>query len=395
MDVYKVGEEVISEAMEVEEIVTEVGLTRNQVGKWLVKMIGMSVMLFQARLRRRRLARTWYSSISIPPYHTDQEELRELKAQIQELLDRGFIRLSASSWGPPVLFVMKNDGSGTVFSKIDLRFGYHQLKIRPGNVLKIAFRTRYGHYEFLVMSFDLTNALAPFIRLMNGVLEPFLDSTCSLKGRGNGRSSKFEAVNNWFRPSFVTEVRSFVGLASYYHRFAKNFSSIATHLTNLTKKEIPFEWTEKCEESFQKLKNLLTTAPILALLHKNVIAYASCQLNVYERNYPIHNLELAAIEWMDLLKDYDVIIQYHPGKANVVAHTLSQKAVSMGSLACLSVSKRPLAKEIQTVESKFMQLGISETGGVLAIIVVRATFIDEIKTKQFEDENLEELRKKL
>ena len=97
---------------------------------------------------------------------------------------------------------------------------------------------------------------------------------------------------------------------------------------------------------------------------------------------------------MELLKDYDVTIQYHPGKANVVADALSRKVVSMGSLACLSVSKRPLAKEIQTLDSKFMQLGISERGGVLTSIEVRATFIEEIKAKQFEDENLEELRKR-
>ncbi|WMV59254.1 hypothetical protein MTR67_052639 [Solanum verrucosum] len=132
---------------------------------------------------------------------------------------------------------------------------------------------------------------------------------------------------------------------------------------------------------------------------KNVIAYTSCELKVYERNYPTHDLELAAIvfalkiwrhylygvkcevfidhrclqyvftqndlnlrqrRWMELLKDYDVTIQYHPGKANVVADALSRKAVSMCSLDCLSVTKRPLAKEIQTLESKFMQLGISE-----------------------------------
>ncbi|WMV45460.1 hypothetical protein MTR67_038845 [Solanum verrucosum] len=76
---------------------------------------------------------------------------------------------------------------------------------------------------------------------------------------------KIEAVKNWVRPSSVMEVRSFVGLASYYLRFVKNIASIATHLTNLTKKEIPFEWTKKCEESFQRLKNLLTTTLILAL----------------------------------------------------------------------------------------------------------------------------------
>ncbi|WMV45148.1 hypothetical protein MTR67_038533 [Solanum verrucosum] len=91
---------------------------------------------------------------------------------------------------------------------------------------------------------------------------------------------------------------------------------------------------------------------------------------------------------MELLKDYDVTIQYHPCKANKVADALSQKAVSMDSLTCLSVTKRPLAKEIQTLECKFMQLGISEKCGVLARIDVRATFIEEIKAKQFEKENL-------
>ncbi|WMV36714.1 hypothetical protein MTR67_030099 [Solanum verrucosum] len=129
---------------------------------------------------------------------------------------------------------------------------------------------------------------------------------------------QIEAVKNWVRPSSVTEVRSFVGLASYYRRFVKNFSSIATHLKNLTKKEIPFEWTKKCEERFEKLKTFLTTAPILALsvkckdfivycdtshsglgvvlMHdKNVIAYASRQLKVHERNYSTHDLELAAV----------------------------------------------------------------------------------------------------
>ncbi|WMV46160.1 hypothetical protein MTR67_039545 [Solanum verrucosum] len=97
---------------------------------------------------------------------------------------------------------------------------------------------------------------------------------------------------------------------------------------------------------------------------------------------------------MKLLKDYDVTIQYHPSKANVVADALSRKTVSMGSLACLSVIKRPLAKEIQTLESKLKQLCILEKGAVLASIEVRATFIEEIKAKQFEDENLNELKKK-
>ncbi|KAL4020358.1 hypothetical protein IC575_019131 [Cucumis melo] len=133
-------------------------------------------------------------------------ELKELKVQLQELLDKGFIRPSVSPWGAPVLFVKKKDGSmrlcidyrelnkvtvknryplpriedlfdqlqgATVFSKIDLRSGYHQLRIRDGDIPKTAFRSRYGHYEFIVMSFGLTNAPAVFMDLMNRCLRTF------------------------------------------------------------------------------------------------------------------------------------------------------------------------------------------------------------------------------
>ncbi|WMV08136.1 hypothetical protein MTR67_001521 [Solanum verrucosum] len=138
-----------------------------------------------------------------------QAELIELKAQIQDLLDIGFIHPSASPWGAPVLFVKKNDGSmriridyqqlnrvtiqnkyplpqiddlldqlqgASVFSKIDIIFGYHQLKIKPEDVPKTMFRTLYGHYKFLVMSFRLTSAPATFMNLMNGVFKQFFDS---------------------------------------------------------------------------------------------------------------------------------------------------------------------------------------------------------------------------
>ena len=146
--------------------------------------------------------------ISIPPYRMAPVELRELKTQLQDLLDKGFIRPSVSPWGAPVLFVKKKDGTlrlcidyrqlnkvtiknkyplpriddlfdqlqgAQYFSKIDLRSGYHQLKIRDSDVAKTAFRTRYGHYEFLVMSFGLTNAPAAFMDLMNRIFRPFLD----------------------------------------------------------------------------------------------------------------------------------------------------------------------------------------------------------------------------
>jgi len=127
-----------------------------------------------------------------------------------------------------------------------------------------------------------------------------------------------EAVTNWKQPMTVTEVRSFLGLAGYYHRFIEGFSKIARPMTELTKKDKKFVWTEACEKSFQELKKRLTTAPVLTLpdIHKNfvvfcdasrqglgcvlmqngrVVAYASRQLKVHEKNYPTRDLELAVV----------------------------------------------------------------------------------------------------
>ncbi|KAL4016316.1 hypothetical protein IC575_023964 [Cucumis melo] len=189
----------------------------------------------------------------------------------------------------------------TVFSKIDLRSGYHQLRIRDGDIPKTAFRSRYGHYEFVVMSFGLTNAPAVFMDLMNRVFKEFLDSfvivfiddiliyskteaeheehlhqvletlranklyakfsKCEFWLRkvtflGHVVSSegvsvdpaKIEAVTNWTRPSTVSEIRSFTGLAGYYGRFVEDFSRIAT-VDRLTEGN-PFA-EPACEKSFE------------------------------------------------------------------------------------------------------------------------------------------------
>jgi hypothetical protein len=147
--------------------------------------------------------------ISKRPYKMSVEELKELKKQLTELQEAGYIRPSSSPWGAPVLFVLKKDGSqrmcvdyrslndvtiknkyllpriedlfdqmsgARIFSKIDLRSGYHQMKIRPSDIPKMAFSTRYGLYEFMAMSFGLTNAPAYFMNLMNKVFMGYLDT---------------------------------------------------------------------------------------------------------------------------------------------------------------------------------------------------------------------------
>nr|GFA90997.1 putative reverse transcriptase domain-containing protein [Tanacetum cinerariifolium] len=204
------------------------------------------------------------------------------------------------------------------FSKIDLRSGYHQLRVREEDIPKNAFRTRYGHFEFTVMPFDLTNAPAVFMDLMNRVCRLYLDKfvivfiddiliyTKSKKEHevhlklilellkkeklfgkfskcefwlqevhflGHVVSSegihvdpnKIEAMKNWKPPKTPTEIHSFLGLAGYYRQFIASFSKIAKPLTLLTQKNKKFEWGDEQENAFQTLKDMLCDAPILAL----------------------------------------------------------------------------------------------------------------------------------
>jgi hypothetical protein len=288
--------------------------------------------------------------ISKRPYRMPPNELAELKVQLQDLLDKGFICPSASPWGCPALFVKKKDKSlrlcvdyrplnavtiknkyplpridilfdqlaGTkIFSKIDLRSGYHQIKIRSSDIPKIAFSTRYGLYEYLVMSFGLTNAPAYFMYLMNSVFMQELDkfvvvfiddiliysknledhanhlhivlqrlrdhhlyakfSKCEfwldiVKFLGHTISSdgisvdpsKVQEVLDWKPPTSVHQIRSFLGLGGYYRCFIPDFSRIAKPMTEQLKKGVKFSWDQKYEDAFHTLRAHLTTAPVLA-----------------------------------------------------------------------------------------------------------------------------------
>ena len=466
--------------------------------------------------------------ISRAPYRMAPAELKELKVQMEEMVNKGFVRPSTSPWGAPVLFVKKKDGSmrlyidyrelnkvtirnqyplpriddlfdqlqgAKVFSKIDLRSGYHQLRVHDDDVPKTAFRTRYGHFEFLVMPFGLTNAPAAFMDLMNRIFRPYLDqfvivfiddiliysgseeehaehlrivlqilrehrlyaklSKCqfwldSVTFLGHIVSAegvsvdpqKVEAILNWKPPTSVTEIRSFLCLAGYYRKFVEGFSKIAAPLTRLTRKEEPFLWSEACQQSFDELKRRLTSAPVLTLpsgqdgfavycdasrqglgcvLMQNdkVIAYASRQLKKHEQNYPTHDLELASVvfalriwrhylygvpcriftdhkslqylftqkelnmrqrRWIELIKDYECTIEYHPGKANVVADALSRRPMS--SLSHMRVVHLPRLIELRSLG---VRLELTDSGALLATFHVRPVLIDRIRELQIQD----------
>jgi hypothetical protein len=464
------------------------------------------------------------------PYRMAATELAELKKQLKELEQKGYIKSSSSPWGAPVLFVKKKDGSmrlcvdyralnevtvknkyplprindlfdqlkgAKYFSKIDLRSGYYQLRIRHEDVPKTAFMTRYGQHEFTVMPFGLTNAPAYFMNLMNKVFMEELDKFVVIfiddilvysrsaeehgqhlrivlgKLRDHQLYAKFSkcefwlqkvsflghiltaegvaidpekvtAVVNWKRPTSVTEIRSFQGLAGYYRRFIEGFSKIARSMTILLQKDKKFEWTNACERSFCELKRRLTTAPVLVLsdIHKDftiycdtsrqglgcvlmqegrVVAYASRQLETHEQNYPTHDLELAAVvhalkiwrhylignkceiyidhkslkyiftqsdlnlrqrRWLELIKDYNLEIHYHPSKANVVADALSRKAYCHH----LVTQKPELSEEMRELNLTIVPHSLNYN------LTVYPVLDDQIKETQKDDEELMKIK---
>ncbi|GJY56572.1 putative reverse transcriptase domain-containing protein [Tanacetum coccineum] len=366
------------------------------------------------------------------PYRLAPSKMKELSEQLQELSDKGFIRPGSSPWGAPVLFVKKKDGSfrmcidyrelnkltvkncypllgiddlfdqlqgSGIYSKIDLRSGYHQLRVQEQDIPKTAFRTWYGHYEFQVMPFGLTNALAVFMDLMKQVCKPYLDKfvivfiddiliyskdkkeheehlkailellkkeklyakflKCEfwilkvqflghvIDSRGiHVDPAKIESIKDWASPKTPTEIHQFLGLAGYYR------SAPILALPKGSKDFVVY-----CDASHKGLG-------VVLMQREKVIAYASRQLKVHEKNYTTHDLELRSVvfalkkwrhclygtkctvfsdhkslqhildqkelnmrqrHWLELLSDYDCDIRYHLGKANVVANALSHK----------------------------------------------------------------------
>nr|GFC32606.1 putative reverse transcriptase domain-containing protein [Tanacetum cinerariifolium] len=212
-------------------------------------------------------------------------------------------------------------------------------------VPKTAFRTRYGHYEFQVMPFGLSNAPAVFIDLMNRVCKPYLDKFMivfiddiliyskdkkeheeHLRQGIHVDPAKIESVKDWASPKSPTEIRQILGLAG----FIEGFSKIAKPMTKLTQKKVKFEWGDKQEAAFQLLKQKLCSAPILALPEgsEDFIVYYDASnkgLGPVLMQREKKELNMRQRRWLELLSDYDCDIHYHPGKANVLADALSRK----------------------------------------------------------------------
>ncbi|GKA07600.1 putative reverse transcriptase domain-containing protein [Tanacetum coccineum] len=300
------------------------------------------------------------------PYRLAPSKMKELSDQLQELSDKGFIRPSSSPWEASILYFKKKDGS------FQMCIDYREL-----NKLTVK-----NHYPLL--------RIDDFFDQLQGSSILFLYRPAIRLSPASSihvDPAKIESIKDWASPKTPTEIRQFLGLAGYYRRFIEGFLKIAKSMTKLTQKGVKFDWGDKAEAAFQLIKQKLCSAPILALpegskdfivycdasikglgavlmQREKVIAYASRQLKIHEKNYTTHDLELGAVvfalkiwrhymygtkctvfvdykslqhildqkelnmrqrHWLELLSDYDYEIRYHPGKANVVADALSRK----------------------------------------------------------------------
>lgn len=408
-----------------------------------------------------------------PAYRSNPEETKELQRQVEELLAKGHVRESMSPCAVPVLLVPKKDGTwrmcvdcrainkitvkyrhpiprlddmldelhgSVIFSKIDLKSGYHQIRMKEGDEWKTAFKTKHGLYEWLVMPFGLTNAPSTFMRLMNYILRAFigkfvvvyfddilvysksleehiqhlrsvLDVLREEKLYANLKKctfcmdrvvflgfvvsadgievdkEKIKAIKEWPTPKSVTEVRSFHGLASFYRRFVRDFSTLAAPLNEVVKKDVGFKWGAEQENAFNGIKDRLCSAPLLVLpdfsktfevecdasgigigavlmQEKRPIAYFSEKLSGASLRYSTYDKELYALvraletwqhylwskefvihtdheslkhlkgqgklnrrhaKWVEFIETFPYVIQYKQGKENVVADALSRR----------------------------------------------------------------------
>ncbi|GJS63032.1 putative reverse transcriptase domain-containing protein [Tanacetum coccineum] len=361
------------------------------------------------------------------PYRLAPSKMRELSIQLQELLEKGFILPSSSPWGAPVLFVKKKDRSfrmfidyrelnkltvknhyplpriddlfdqlqgSSVYSKIDLRSGYHPLHIKEEDIPITAFRTRYGHFEFQVMLFGLTNVPAVFMDLMNRVCKPYLDKffivfiddilVYSKDKEEHGKHLKIilellkkeRLYAKFLKCDFWLDSVQFMGHVidhSGVHVDPAKIEAIKSWAAPIGEEE----------EAFQTLKQKLCSAPILTLpegtedfmvycdaslkgygavlmQREKVIAYASRQLEVHEENYTTHDLELGAIVfalrlWRHYL--YGTKCVYHPEKANVVADALCQKERNkpLRVQALMMTVHNDLPKQIREAQEEAMK----------------------------------------
>nr|GFB12229.1 retrotransposon protein, putative, Ty3-gypsy subclass [Tanacetum cinerariifolium] len=328
-----------------------------------------------------------------------------------------------------------------MYSKIDLRSGYHQLRIKEEEIPITTFRTRYGHFKFQVMPFGLTNAPTVFMDLMNRVCKPYLDKfvivfiddilVCSKEKEEHEKHLKIilellkkeRFYANFLKCDFWLDSVQFMGHVidhSGVHVDPAKVEAIkswvaSTTPTELMRKGEKFVWNEEREKSFEELKQRLVYAPILTLpsgsggfqiysdaskkglgcvlmQHGKVIAYTSRQLKPYEVNYPTHDLDLKYIftqrelnmrqrRWLELLKDYDTNIQYHPGKANVAADALSRKS---GMIVDIKIEEEIICD----LERLDIELYVHVQHGYWASLRVETDLISRIKEAQKEDREI-------